>query len=74
VRICSDRRIPDTRYVRGTNFCDIGVRLDSANNRLILMAAIDNLVKGAAGQAVQNMNLMIGVDETRGLQPSPYPL
>jgi N-acetyl-gamma-glutamyl-phosphate reductase len=74
VRICSDQRIPDTRYVRGTNFCDIGVRLDSANNRLILMAAIDNLVKGAAGQAVQNMNLMIGVDETRGLQPSPYPL
>ena len=74
VRICSDQRIPDTRYVRGTNFCDIGVRVDSANNRLILMAAIDNLVKGAAGQAVQNMNIMIGVDETCGLRPSPYPL
>ncbi|MDJ0666158.1 MAG: N-acetyl-gamma-glutamyl-phosphate reductase [Desulfobacterales bacterium] len=74
VRVCSDQRIPDTRHVRGTNFCDIGVRVDSANNRLILMAAIDNLVKGAAGQAVQNMNLMIGVDETCGLLPSPYPL
>ncbi len=74
VRVCSDQRIPDTRYVRGTNFCDIGVRVDSVNNRLILMAAIDNLVKGAAGQAVQNMNLMLGIDETCGLRPSPYPL
>ena len=74
VRIGSNRRIPDTRFVRGTNFCDIGLRVDAANNRLVVMAAIDNLVKGAAGQAVQNMNVMIGVDETCGLLPSPYPL
>lgn len=74
VRVCSDQRIPDTRFVRGTNFCDIGVRVDSANHRLIVMAAIDNLVKGAAGQAVQNMNLMLEIDEACGLLPSPYPL
>lgn len=74
VRLCEDRRIPDTRIVRGTNFCDIGLQLDAANNRLILIAAIDNLVKGAAGQAVQNMNLMIGVEEKSGLGPAPYPV
>ncbi|MBL0713163.1 MAG: N-acetyl-gamma-glutamyl-phosphate reductase [Desulfosarcina sp.] len=74
VRLCSDTRMPDTRFVRGTNFCDIGMRMDPANNWLVLVAAIDNLVKGAAGQAVQNMNLMIGVDEHCGLVSSPYPL
>lgn len=74
VRLCTDGRIPDTRFVKGTNFCDIGLRLDADNGQLILMAAIDNLVKGAAGQAVQNMNLMIGVPEVCGLMPSPHPL
>ncbi len=74
VRLCTDGRIPDTRFVRGTNFCDIGLRLDAVNNRLVLMAAIDNLVKGAAGQAVQNMNLMLDMDEVSGLMPAPYPL
>ena len=48
--------------------------MDAANNRLVLIAAIDNLVKGAAGQAVQNMNVMLGVDEKCGLMPTPYPL
>ncbi len=74
VRLGTDGRIPDTRFVRGTNFCDIGLRLDAVSNRLVLVAAIDNLVKGAAGQAVQNMNLMLGLDETCGLMPAPYPL
>ena len=74
IRLCTDRRLPDTRFVKGTNFCDIGLRMDTANNRLILMAAIDNLVKGAAGQAVQNMNVMLGLDEKCGLMPAPYPL
>jgi N-acetyl-gamma-glutamyl-phosphate reductase len=60
--------------VRGTNFCDIGFKLDDRNNRLILISAIDNLVKGAAGQAVQNMNLMMGFDETDGLLNVPFPL
>ena len=65
---------PDTLHVRGTNYCDIGFKLDDRNNRLILISAIDNLVKGAAGQAVQNMNLMMGFDETDGLLHLPYPL
>jgi N-acetyl-gamma-glutamyl-phosphate reductase len=63
---------PDTLHVRGSNCCDIGCVVDGRTQRLILMAAIDNLVKGAAGQAVQNMNLMFGLDETAGLTQVPY--
>ncbi len=74
VRLCPDNKLPDTRNVRGTNFCDIGFKLDVPRNRLILISAIDNLVKGAAGQAVQNMNLMLGLDETTGLRQVPYPV
>jgi N-acetyl-gamma-glutamyl-phosphate reductase len=74
VRICPDERLPDTLQVKGTNFCDIGFRLDSAGNRLILISVIDNLVKGAAGQAVQNMNIMLGLDETTGLWTLPAPV
>ena len=74
IRLCSEGRVPDTLNVRGTNFCDIGFKLDEHNNRLILVSAIDNLVKGAAGQAVQNMNIMMGLDEATGLLNVPYPL
>jgi N-acetyl-gamma-glutamyl-phosphate reductase len=74
IRLCRDGRLPDTLHVRGTNYCDIGFRLDKKNNRLILISAIDNLVKGAAGQAVQNMNIMLGLDETTGLLSVPFPL
>ncbi|MCP3955046.1 MAG: N-acetyl-gamma-glutamyl-phosphate reductase [Desulfobacterales bacterium] len=74
MRICPTDRTPDSAHVRGTNFCDLGFKLDTAANRLILLSAIDNLVKGAAGQAVQNMNLMFGLDETAGLMQVPYPL
>ena len=74
VRMRVDNRPPDSLHVRGTNYCDIAFKLDSRNNRLILMSAIDNLVKGAAGQAVQNMNIMLGLDETVGLSGIPYPL
>jgi N-acetyl-gamma-glutamyl-phosphate reductase len=74
VRICTEGRIPETMHVRGTNFCDIGFKIDARNRRLILLSVIDNLVKGAAGQAVQNMNLMLGIDETTGLMQVPYPL
>ena len=74
VRLGGDQHIPDTRNVRGTNFIDIGFRLDETGGTLVLMSAIDNLVKGAAGQAVQNMNLMLGLDERTGLMPVPYPL
>jgi len=74
VRICQGNRLPDTRNVRGTNYCDIGFKLDERNNRLILISAIDNLIKGAAGQAVQNMNIMLGFDETAGLKVIPFPV
>jgi N-acetyl-gamma-glutamyl-phosphate reductase len=60
--------------VKGTNYCDIGFVLDKRTHRLILISAIDNLVKGAAGQAVQNMNIMMEIDETSGLMQMPYPL
>ena len=74
VRLLADQRTPDTLHVRGTNFIDIGWQVDPGSGRLILLSAIDNLVKGAAGQAVQNMNLMFGFDETAGLDTVPYPL
>ena len=74
IRLFNENRLPDTLYVRGTNYCDIGFKLDERNHRLVLISAIDNLVKGAAGQAVQNMNIMLGLDETSGLQGVPFPV
>lgn len=74
IRLCDEKRSPDTLHVKGSNFCDIGFKLDQENNCLILMSAIDNLVKGAAGQAVQNMNIMLGLKETRGLSNVSLPL
>jgi N-acetyl-gamma-glutamyl-phosphate reductase len=59
--------MPDIRAVDRTNFCDIGVKFDPATGRAVVVSAIDNLVKGAAGQAVQNMNLALGFAETEGL-------
>ncbi len=73
VRLCGAKPA-DTLNVKGSNCCDIGFVLDSQSRQLIMMSAIDNLVKGAAGQAVQNMNIMLGLDETRGLWPPPYPI
>ena len=61
------KALPDIRGVEHTNFCDIGVRLDPASGRAVVVSAIDNLVKGAAGQAIQNMNLALGFPETEGL-------
>jgi len=63
--------LPETRWVKGSNFCDISLRVDSRTNRVIVISAIDNLVKGAAGQAVQNMNLMFGLKEDTGLEATP---
>ncbi|MFQ5485698.1 MAG: N-acetyl-gamma-glutamyl-phosphate reductase [Desulfobacterales bacterium] len=74
VRINPDHRPPDTLHVKGTNYCDIGFHIDERHHRLILMSAIDNLIKGAAGQAVQNMNIMLGFDETIGLSNIPFAL
>ncbi len=59
--------VPSLTAVRGSNFCDIGFEVDAENNRIVVLSAIDNLVKGASGQAIQNMNLMFGLGETRGL-------
>jgi N-acetyl-gamma-glutamyl-phosphate reductase len=74
IRLCDEGRIPDTIHVKGSNYCDIGFVVDKRTNCLILICAIDNLVKGAAGQAVQNMNIMLDIEETAGLAPIPYPL
>jgi N-acetyl-gamma-glutamyl-phosphate reductase len=74
IRICPIDGQPNTLHVRGSNYCDIGFKLDDRNNRLILTSAIDNLVKGAAGQAIQNMNLMQGFNERDGLLHVPYPV
>jgi N-acetyl-gamma-glutamyl-phosphate reductase len=69
IRLYPPGIMPDLRGVEHTNFCDLGVRLDAASGRVVVVSAIDNLVKGAAGQAVQNMNLALGFEETRGLLP-----
>lgn len=74
VRILESGRVPDTLHVRGTNYCDIGFQIDKRANRLILISVIDNLVKGASGQAVQNMNIMAGLPETAGLSVCPFPV
>jgi N-acetyl-gamma-glutamyl-phosphate reductase len=74
VRLRGSGQPPNTLDVRGTNFCDIGFVFDRPAHRLVLMSVIDNLVKGAAGQAVQNMNIMLGLPETAGLMQVPYPL
>ncbi len=67
VRLYAPGKVPDLRGVQRTNFCDIGFVFDSDTQRATIVAAIDNLGKGAAGQAVQNMNLMLGFDETEAL-------
>jgi len=68
VRILPLGQLPNVRNVRGSNFCDIGMHADGRTGRAVIVTAIDNLVKGASGQAVQNMNLMTGFDETAGLK------
>lgn len=68
-------RYPEPKILQGTNYCDIGFELDSHTNRLVIIAAIDNLVKGTAGQAVEAMNLMCGLKETEGLNfPGLHPI
>ena len=62
---------PETRWVEGSNLVDVNFKIDKRTNRIIMMGAMDNLVKGAAGQAVQNMNLMFGLKETEGLELVP---
>ncbi|MBR5048021.1 MAG: N-acetyl-gamma-glutamyl-phosphate reductase [Eubacterium sp.] len=71
VRLLPKGTCPETRWVEGSNYVDVNVKLDIRTNRIIMMGAMDNLVKGAAGQAVQNMNLMFGLPENMGLQMPP---
>ena len=71
VRVLKENVCPETRWVEGSNFVDVNFRIDPRTNRVIMMGAMDNLVKGAAGQAVQNMNLMFGLEENEGLRMAP---
>ncbi len=75
VRVIKDRkgpfRLPDPKVVIGSNFCDVGFELDERGHRIVAIGAIDNLLKGAAGNAVQVMNLMLGLDERQGISAAP---
>ncbi len=71
VRVLEDGVLPETKWVEGSNFLDVNFKLNPRTNRVIMMGAIDNLVKGAAGQAVQNMNIMFGLPENMGLKLVP---
>ncbi len=71
VRVLDDGVCPETKWVEGSNYTDIGFKIDPRTNRIIMMGALDNLVKGAAGQAIQNMNLMFGLEESEGLRLAP---
>jgi len=79
IRIVKERdgnyRFPEPKILAGTNFCDIGFQLDPSSNRLVVISAIDNLMKGAAGQAVQALNLMMGFEESTALEfPGLHPI
>ena len=71
IRFLPEGQLPETRWVRGTMFCDVAVVADERTGRLIILAAIDNLCRGASGQAVANANLMLGCEEIRGLSLAP---
>lgn len=71
VRVLEKDVYPETRWVEGSNFVDVNFKIDPRTKRIIMMGAMDNLVKGAAGQAVQNMNLMFGLQEQEGLKLVP---
>ena len=71
VRVLEKDQCPETKWVEGSNYVDIGFKIDERTGRIIMMGAIDNLVKGAAGQAVQNMNLLFGLPESEGLELVP---
>lgn len=75
VRLIRDKkgpfRLPDPKLVTGSNFCDIGFELEPRTHRIVALSAIDNLIKGAAGNAIQSLNLMLGLDEKTGLESAP---
>jgi N-acetyl-gamma-glutamyl-phosphate/LysW-gamma-L-alpha-aminoadipyl-6-phosphate reductase len=65
-------QLPDPKITLGTNYCDIGFEIDKYANRLLIFSAIDNMVKGASGQGVQCLNIMMGIDETSGLKSTGF--
>lgn len=71
VRVLEKDVFPQTKWVEGSNYVDVNFKIDTRTNRIVFMGALDNVVKGAAGQAVQNMNLMFGLEETKGLKNAP---
>lgn len=71
VRVLNEGVCPETRWVKGSNFVDVNFKIDPRTKRVIIMGAMDNMVKGAAGQAIQNMNLMFGLPEDKGLRLAP---
>lgn len=71
VRVLDKDVCPETKWVEGSNYFDVNFKLDMRTNRIIMMGALDNVVKGAAGQAVQNMNLLFGFEESEGLELAP---
>lgn len=71
IRVLDKDICPETRWVEGSNYVDVNFKIDERTNRIVVMGALDNLVKGAAGQAVQNMNLICGLPETEGLLMAP---
>ncbi|HLE25942.1 MAG TPA: N-acetyl-gamma-glutamyl-phosphate reductase [Thermodesulfobacteriota bacterium] len=71
IRITPEKTYPSTGDVRGSNFCDIGIRANPKNGTAIIISVLDNLVKGASGQAIQNMNVMMGFEESAGLDMPP---
>jgi N-acetyl-gamma-glutamyl-phosphate reductase len=71
VRVLREGVFAATNRVRQSNFCDISVHIDQGGTTLIIISAIDNMVKGAAGQAIQNMNILMGFDEDAGLKAIP---
>ncbi len=71
IRLTKKGVFPETKFVKGSNYCDIGFTIEKRTGRIIIVGAIDNLIKGAAGQAVQNMNIMFNLDENMGLKSIP---
>lgn len=71
VRVLDPNVCPETKWVEGSNYVDVNFKIDTRTNRIIMMGALDNIVKGAAGQAIQNMNIMCGFKETQGLEIIP---
>ena len=71
VRVLEKDVAPQTRWVEGSNFADVNFKIDPRTRRIVMMGAIDNMIKGAAGQAIQNMNIMFGLPEQTGLKQIP---